>query len=154
MTITVKVEGLRDIQRALHDLPKKATAKNIMKRVLMNRAEPVARAARANVPVEEGWLRESIDVSTKLSPRQRRMHRKPHRDEVEVFIGPGPDPAAHLQEFGSSRHRAQPFLRPAWDGLKRSVLDKIGDDMWAEIQKAAARHARKLARLAKKAAGG
>ncbi len=153
MTVTVKVEGFKELERALHELPNKATAKNVMKRVLLRRGEPVARAARANVPIEEGWLQESIDVSGKLSRRQRSMHKKPHRDEVEVFIGPGPDPAAHLVEFGSSHQRAQPFLRPAWDQHKAGVLSGIANDMWAEIQSAAARVARKAARAAARAAG-
>ena len=146
MTITVKVAGLKEVQAALRALPN-ATAKNIMRRVLLKRAGPVAEAARALVPVHEGHLRNSIHVSTRLTRRQRGRHRKVDRDDVEVFVGPGSDPAAHLQEFGSSHHAAQPFMRPAWDRTKDDLLEGVGADMWAEIEKA-------VRRLAKKAAKG
>lgn len=147
MKFTVKVEGLKDIQAALADLPK-ATAKNIMKRVLLARAEPIAEAARSGVPVDKGHLKNSINVSTRLTRRQRGKHRKQHRDDVEVFIGPGTDPAGHLQEFGTINHPAQPFMRPAWDGAQEEVLEGIQADMWAEIEKVVARRARKAARAA------
>jgi len=70
MVITVKVEGLQEIQEALRRLPD-ATAKNVMKRVLLARAQPVAEAARNLVPVFEGHLKNSIGVSTRLTRRQR-----------------------------------------------------------------------------------
>jgi HK97 gp10 family phage protein len=145
MTITVKVSGLSEIMTALRELPN-ATAKNAMKRVLVKRAEPVAERARQLVPVDEGHLKNSIHVSTKLTRRQKGRHRKRHRDDVEVFVGPGTDPAAHLQEFGTSQHPAQPFMRPAWDQTKDELLAGVGADMWAEIEKAAARLAKKAAK--------
>jgi HK97 gp10 family phage protein len=148
MTITVKVDGLSDIMTALRELPN-ATAKNVMRRVMAKRAEPIADAARRLVPVDQGHLRNSIHVATKLSRRQRGRHRKKHRDDVEVFVGPGTDPAAHLQEFGTSHHDAQPFMRPAWDQTKDEFLAGVGADMWAEIEKAATRLAKKAAKAAK-----
>lgn len=148
MRMKVKVEGLREVKTALRQLPD-ATAKGVMRRVLRKAGAPIAEAARQLVPVHEGDLRDSIAVSTKLSRRQRKMHRKGGRDDVEVFVGAGPHPQAHLQEFGTSRHPAQPFLRPAWDQNKRSVLDGIKDDLWAEIRKSAERLARKAARAAR-----
>ena len=148
MAVKVKVEGLREVQKALRELPKKSTRRNTLKRVAFRRLEPVARAMRGNVPIEQGFLQESIDVSTKLSRAQKREHRK--QDDVEVFVGPGPDPAAHLQEFGSSQHPAQPFARPAWDREKRGVLRGIENDLWAEIQTAAERAARKAARAGRR----
>jgi HK97 gp10 family phage protein len=141
----VTVTGLDEIMAALRELPN-ATAKNVMRRVLIKRAEPVAEDARRLVPVDEGHLKESIHVSTRLTRRQKARHRKVHRDDVEVFVGPGNDPAAHLQEFGSSHHDAQPFMRPAWDANKRGVLDGVADDMWREIEKAVARQAKKAAK--------
>lgn len=149
----VKIEGLKEVQDALHDLPSKATAKNIMKRVLLRRAEPIAETARQLAPYDEGHLRPSIHVSDRLTRRQRKQHKKDHKDLVEVFVGPGTDPAAHLQEFGTKHHGAQPFMRPAFDQHKTSVLDGIKDDLWQEIEKAAARLARKAAKAAAKGKG-
>jgi HK97 gp10 family phage protein len=91
-------------------------------------------------------LKDSIGVSTRLSKNQKREHRKPDRNDIEVYAGAGPHPQAHLQEFGTKHAPAQPFMRPAWDAEKREVLEGIKDDLWAEIKKAVVRLARRAAK--------
>lgn len=138
----MKVEGLKEVETALRRLPD-ATAKGIMRRVLREAGKPIADAARQLAPVAEGDLRDSIAVSTKLSQRQRKKHRKGGKDDVEVFVGAGPHPQAHMQEFGTVDHPAQPFMRPAWDQNKRGALDGIKAAMWREIRKSVERLRRK-----------
>lgn len=156
MAQRVRVEGLRELEAALRELPR-ATGKGALRRVLKKRAEPIAAEMRAKAPDDPATggndLRSSIGVSTKLSRRQATLHRKMFRNDkaaVEMFVGAGPLPQAHLQEFGSSIHGPQPFARPAWDNNKTAILEGLKDDLWAEIKKSADRHARKLARLAAK----
>lgn len=139
---TVRVEGLREIDDALGKLGK-ATGRNVLRRVGIARLEPMAEAMRAKAPVDAGDLKESIAVSTK-NPRRNRK-----QSMVEVHAGPGRHPQGHLREFGGDKHPPQPFVRPAWDGGKDELLDGIGADLWAEISKAAARQAKKAARLAR-----
>lgn len=141
----VKVEGLKALQTALRALPD-ATAKNVIRRVLRKAGAPIAARARALVPVDEGDLQGSIAVSTKLTWRQRARHRKYGPDDIEVFVGAGPHPQAHLQEFGTQHHPPQPFMRPAWDAEKDGALEGIKADLWAEIEKSANRLARKRAK--------
>jgi HK97 gp10 family phage protein len=141
----VKIEGLKEVQAALHELPK-ATAKNVVRRIMKERLKPVAEAAQRLVPIDQGDLRDSIVVSTKLTKRQRGKHKKDGPDDIEMFAGPNADPAAHLQEFGSRRHPAQPFMRPAWDGARQSLIENLAADFWREIEKAVARRARKMAK--------
>jgi HK97 gp10 family phage protein len=144
----VRIEGLGEIVAALSELPK-TTSRNVVRRILKRRAEPFAETARALVPVDKGFLRESIVVSTKLTKHQRRQHRKEAPEDIEVYIGPNADPAAHLQEFGTSRFKAQPFMRPAWDQNKAGAVEGIAADLWQENEKAIARRARKAAKAAK-----
>lgn len=151
MTVRVKVEGLKEIRAALHELPK-ATAKNTMRRVLRTVAQPIADTAQQNAPVDTGYLKRSIAVSTKLSKNARKGRQKLSASGVEMFIGPSAAPRAIMQEFGTSNAAPQPFLRPAWDANKGDILPQIGELMWKEISAAAARRARKLARDAAKAA--
>lgn len=142
--VKVHVEGLKELEQALKGLPK-ANAKAVLRRTMKEAGEPVAKTARSLAPEHIGYLRESIDVSTKLSRRQRKVHKK--QSPVEMFIGPGPDPAAHLQEFGTGPgHHAQAFMRPAWDQHKNEVLDTIANRTWLEIEKTAARLAKKAAK--------
>ena len=151
MEVKVRVLGLSQLEQGLSELPR-ATGKNVLRRVLRQRGEPIAERARNLAPIDEGDLKDSIAVSTKLSRSQRRKRRK--KATVEMFVGPGTHPQAITQEFGTWFHPPQPFMRPAWAAEKGSILEDLSGDLWTEIDKAAQRIARKQARLAKKNAGG
>lgn len=143
----VKLEGLKELEAALGQLPK-ATGRNVLRRVLKEAGEPIAQAARAKAPRETGNLIESIDVGTRLTRRQTGQHKK--QSTVEMHVGSGPNPQSITQEFGTFKEPAQPFMRPAWDSQKRAALDIIYNLLWPEIERAATRHANKLARKAAK----
>ncbi|WP_457812908.1 HK97-gp10 family putative phage morphogenesis protein [Sinorhizobium meliloti] len=154
--VRVSIEGLKQLDQALAELPK-ATGKAVLRRTLIKAGEPLADDMRAKSPDDPQTggndLRSSIGVGTKLSKRQAKLHRKAFKNDkasAEVFVGAGPVPHAHLQEFGTSRHGPQPFARPAWDAAKNQVLDTIKDELAVQITKAAQRLARKAARLAAK----
>lgn len=70
---------------------------------------------------------------------------------AEVYVGPGKG-GGHgiLQEFGTSHHKAQPFMRPAWDANQRLVLENIKGGLGDEIIKSAKRLAKKRAKAAAK----
>lgn len=143
MKTTMKVSGLRELDAALTQFT--ASKRRAIGRVALDNAgEITAKAARALAPVGEGHLRESIDVSGTLSPAQKAEHTK--QAEQERFIGPGSHPQAHLREFGGDGNPPHPFMRPAWDQTKSQVLDRIGDELWIGIEKAAKAAARKAAR--------
>lgn len=153
MNTKVTIEGFRELDAALGELPK-ATAKNIMRRVLVNAATPIAEEAARLAPELSGELRDSIAASTKLSMRQARQNRKGvSRSYVEAYAGAGALPQAHLREFGADHHAPDPFMRPAWDGGKDAALAGIKADLATEIDKAAKRLARKQARLIAKNGG-
>lgn len=141
----VRFDGGRDLERALLQLTR-ATARNVVRRALIAAAQPIADAGAANAPRRLGDLADSYGVGTKLTDRQARLHRR--RDPVEVFVGPN-DPAAVQTEFGNDHQAPEPHLRPAWDAHKMAALDDIQRAMWTELEKAAARAARKAARQAK-----
>jgi len=148
MTVKVKVTGLREVEKALADLPK-STGKNVLRRVLKKRAQPTADAMSAGAPRLSGQLSDSAAVGTKLTKRQASLHRKMFKSDkaaVEMFVGMGGLAQATQQEFGNEHHGPQPFARPAWDATKGAMLDGIADDLWTEINKAAARLAKKAAK--------
>jgi HK97 gp10 family phage protein len=132
--MTVKVEGLRELQAVLQRLPE-AVARDIMTAVLVARGQPIASAAAQFAPSDSGKLAASIHVSTRLAPRQASLHQPADPDDVEVFIGPRPLPYAHIVEFGSSEMEPKPYMRPAWDSGKAAVLEGIRADLWREIDK-------------------
>lgn len=168
MKVSVKVEGLKELDEALKDLPQ-ATGKNVMRRAAEKALAPVIAAAKTFVPVDHGDLKRSLKVSRKLSKRQAALMRQEYRTEgkaaVSVFAGPSALPHAHLIEFGTKpRYQkstgkfvgqvaAQPFMRPAWDAKQNDVLAIFTKEMWTEIEKAAKRQAKKLAKAAKSSGG-
>ena len=151
-TVTVRVEGLRELERALSELPK-STGKAVLRRTLLKAGKPIADAARSMAPDDPKTggndLRSSIGVGTQLSPRQKKLHRKMFKNDkatAEAFAGAGPVLHAHLQEFGTVNHGPQSFMRPAWDSQKGKALDIIKTEMWTEIEKAAKRLAKKASK--------
>lgn len=145
-----RIEGLQECERALRELPK-ATGKNVLKRTLLKAAEPIAEAWGRLTPVFRGTLKKSVGAGTKLSRRQKAQHQK--QSDVEVFVGAGPLPQAHMSEFGTAHQAPKPAGRPAWDNNKMKALESINSDLWAEIEKARARLAKKAERLAAKMKG-
>lgn len=143
---TIRVEGLRELDRALGELPK-ATGKAVLRRVSKDALEPTAALARDLAPRDEGHLGASITVAAKLTRRQGAQQRKSNKSTVEMHAGPGGLPQATAQEFGTLNHPPQPFMRPAWDATRHEVLDHVASELGAEITKAAKRLARKAARL-------
>jgi HK97 gp10 family phage protein len=155
MKLTLKVEGLRELDQALGELSR-ATARNVLRRVGKKALTPVAIEARQLAPVDEGDLRDSIGVGTKLTRRQARLHRRAVRSGeasanfAEVFVGAGGLPQATLREFGGDDHPPHPYMRPAWDSRKTAVLSMIKADLGIEIAKAARRAAARSARVARR----
>lgn len=145
----MKTEGLKEVKTALRKLPD-STAKGVMRRVMKKVLIPVRDQARQLAPEDDGDLKNSIVISTKLSKAQRRKYRKHDRSDVSMFVGAGPLPHAHLQEYGTERHGVQPFMRPAWDNNKRRVFKSIRDEMWTEIRKTVERQKKRAAKKAGK----
>lgn len=164
MARSVRVEGLKELQRALKELPK-ATQGAVLRRILLRAAEPMRSDAEAQAPEDIGVLKGSVEQSFRLTARQRRLagksavrlqdgsFRAAKSTGAEVYVGPGardrqkaPPPQGLLQEFGTRNHAAQPFLRPAWDAHRQQALETIATELGSEIEKSARRLAAKQAR--------
>ncbi len=171
---SVSVSGLSDLEAALAALPR-AASRATMRRALLQAGQPVADRAKEIVRRRTGALADSISVSTKgknvagaaaysatladggskseagIALRSATKSAKSAAPDVEVFIGPsGKIKYAHLVEFGTVHSRPFPYMRPAWEGLKVSVLANIQTFLATEITKTAKRVARRAARLAAK----
>lgn len=143
----LKIDGLAELEKALAELPK-ATARNTLRRVLKKAAEPVKEAMEARAPRETGYTAESIGVSATLNPTNRRDQKAEGKAFAEIHIGSRRGSAAHLQEFGTVNQSAHPYLRPAWAASGGPALRIITTELAGEIEKARARYARKIAKLA------
>lgn len=154
MSVGFKVSGFREMEKALAKLPA-GTAKGLTRRTLKKVLKPVAESADASMF--------QIGITSALIPEQRRGARADFaRSVVSMYVGPVDDdgqgaPHAHLIEMGTGPryHRngkfvgavmADPFMRPAWDAHKGKMLDRLGQEIWLQIEKSLARAAAKAAR--------
>lgn len=154
MKTTVRVDGLRELDAALGDLPK-ATARAVLRRVGIKALQPMAQAARQLAPDDPATqgndLKNSITVGTKLNKSQTRLNRKREdKSFTEVFMGTN-DPAGVQQEFGNVNHGPQPFMRPAFDANAEGAIKIVADELGDEITKTAARIAKRAAAKAARA---
>ena len=161
-----ELTGMKELINALDQLPTVAMQKGAIRNALKEAGKPVADDAKTNVPVDSGHLRDSIKVSTSLKKSQR--PRRQDRSSVTAYVGSS-SPLAHLIEFGTTQrilkeprivtiggrtvqitHTGQvsprPFLRQAWDSMKRKALEMFADQMREQIYKSA----RRLAKRAEK----
>lgn len=160
---TVKVEGLAELEAAFQELGK-SLSRGVMRRAADNALKPMIEDAKASVAgstQNTGELEQSMGVSGQLARSQRKDAKREGKSFVERYAGAGPLKQAHLLEFGTGERflssgksvgtmLPEPYMRPAWDSHKGQMPEKVGADLWAELEKAAARKARRLARLAAK----
>lgn len=174
--VQMRLVGARELDRNLRTLPKRL-ARNTLLRALTKAAQPIADDARSRAEAIKatGKNASKIEVSNKLSRRQRAGARRKLPGEVIVYIGVRPSPVAHLIEFGTGpryttgggdarrgrgkkaargggggayrgQMKPQPFMRPAWDTKHRAALDEFGRILGQEIEATAKRLARREAR--------
>jgi HK97 gp10 family phage protein len=159
MPTIATLEGFAEYDRALAELPK-ATAKNTLRRVARGALEPMADIAAGRAPHRTGKLAYSITVSEKRTRRARSSTTRfvggrflaSAASGITMAMGPaggfGTLEYASFDEFGTVDTPAFGFMRAAWDQGAERAFEYIKDNLWIEVEKAAARYNRKLARQA------
>lgn len=162
--ISIQVEGLREVDRALAALST-TVGRKIMDRGLRMAAAVIARDAKARAPVGKkmelltvagrrfrgtttvGLMRRRIRVVVterrmgvwaRPGILKRAINVKITRREAfstEVLIGVGKAYWGLFNEFGTSKMRAQPFLRPALDAKGDEAIREFKKVAWEEIRK-------------------
>jgi HK97 gp10 family phage protein len=134
----VKIHGLRELQRAMRELPRRMD-RRILNAALMAGARPMVADAKANVLVDTGALRSAI--------RATPLRKTSHTSTVQIGIGRARQTKAQRMagakryvpfyglflEFGTSKMSAKPFLRPAFERNKRSAVEIIRERIATRI---------------------
>lgn len=141
----LNIEGLPELLNTLEQLPK-ATARNTLKRGLTKAAKPVLDAMERSAPRDSGWTAGSLAISGTLNPANRRDQKKETKSFAEVHVGSTRGSAAVLQEYGTVNHPPHPYFRPAWAQTQNEALAIFEEELATEINKSAARYAKKLAK--------
>ncbi|KQN91554.1 hypothetical protein ASE90_01745 [Sphingomonas sp. Leaf67] len=138
--MTVKVTGFRDLNRKLERLAKGLPA-SVVRQALREGAQVIADEAKRLAPVDTGALRDSIAVT---DDRDGKLYGRPGVEGgVSVYVGPvgstddGDVYYAKFVEFGTARHVAQPFMRPAIQGRRDEAGRVTIAALAAAVRKAA-----------------
>jgi HK97 gp10 family phage protein len=157
--VTVKFSGGRELEAALLALGDQAAMRRTAARALRLAGEPIRAAAVALAPddpqtagnlkqairlgpqksrdKDQVWVRIGIDSTVDpAAEKQRQSGRGSYRD-------PGVAGNAVIQEFGTPKMPANPFMRPAWDAGSAAAPGLIARELWDAIAKSAARLAKR-----------
>jgi HK97 gp10 family phage protein len=114
------IEGLDEVIKLVAELGDAAA--EALDKAAKAGAEIVLSAAKQKVPVDTGELRDSLIL-------KKSRTRKPNiRSQYYVTKKSGAEHFAPV-ELGTSKMKAQPFLRPAIDENKRNIAKTVNDEM-------------------------
>jgi HK97 gp10 family phage protein len=127
--VTVKVSGLEELEEKLYDMPSKF-ARQAMRKALRPAADVWKDEIAARAPEKTGWLKSQAAVSIKLSAKEESgtalvgftKKQNPALIGKEKHV-PSAANEAFWYEMGTRHQPARPFIRPAFDALKSTVLD-------------------------------
>lgn len=160
MKLDVQVQGLTELNRALHELPERV-ARNALRSAVNAGATEVKREAIQRAPVDTG--------ATKANLYQKQIREKSGQYQQTFYVGVRRGIARYannkknrqagiagkayrnegttwywrLVEFGTSKMVAKPFLRPAFEATKQAAVDRIAEKLDERIQKFATELAKK-----------
>ena len=122
----VHIEGGAELDRILSGLSARLS-KKILREALADGGEPMRRLMEQRAPRAPG----EPDLADHIAIAAVRDQ------DNEASVGIGPDSKAFFydlfQEYGTSRHRAQPFYRPAFDEAAPEAVEIIGAELWRQL---------------------
>lgn len=143
MGVTIKLQGIGNVDQALKDLEAEFGDKLARSKVLVpavrEAMRPVLEQARANAPKDTGDLTRTLIVEARRpTKRDRRSKYVTQTDTVIAAVttasgkklakmGIKSDARAIAQEFGTARHPAQPYLRPALEANAQSTVNRLAE---------------------------
>lgn len=147
---TVKLEGFRELERALAEDMPKAAAKSTLRRAGIRSMKRLEEAARRYAPKQRGELAGGITTKVVKAKRQAGSAKFARSEGIEVETGPTGRPEggnAAWQEFGTVKMSAQPYMRPAADAELPHVAEQVREELRLQIEKTKKRIARKAAKI-------
>lgn len=150
MGVTIKLEGIGEVDKALKQLEEDFGAKTAQAKVLVpavrEAMRPVLMAAKQNAPEDTGDLVRSLLIEARRpTKRDRRSKYVTQTDTVIAAVttasgkklakmGIKSDARAIAQEFGTARHPAQPYLRPALEANAQNTVSRLAEILTRRIQ--------------------
>lgn len=134
MKTTFTVQGGRDLERRLRELPD-GMSRKVQVSALKEGAEPMrAKAAELAPRSDEAPHMADHIVVSELSQRDRDAISA--FDDVVVAVGPERKFFyGYFLEYGTAHQPAQPFMRPAFDTKAQTTLGMLASLLWQRIKR-------------------
>lgn len=153
----VKLEGFRQLEKALAEELPKATARSVLTRAGKAAMEPLRQRMAELAPFdpqdrdEDGNHLNETMITKAAGAKQARQLGTARQEGVVILTGPAPTGKrarsnAGWQERGTSKMAAHAYARPAADAEGPNVIDSIRDHLTDEVGKAKKRIAKKAAK--------
>lgn len=143
MKFQMHLKGGAELAAALNAISK-AVRRKALYAVLRDAAEPMRARAAQLAPYRPGGrdIREHIGISTTTRIGSVAGGQWQAADEFQAAVAIGPTQGFFYglyQEYGTVRHAAHAFMRPAFDETRDPTLFLIRDGLWKLMEHAAAR---------------
>ena len=122
----IKLVGDKELERELNKLEGKMI-RRVIKPAIRTGLTPIQKQAKANVPVEDGFLREEIKKHVGKKGTWGRVY-----VDSATYAGAdgkrkNPNKYAHLVEFGTKHKAPRPFLRTAREAKQGEALQRMAN---------------------------
>lgn len=126
MKVGLQVVGAAELEAALAGLTRRVS-KRIVREALEFAAEPMRAEAARRAPRAPG----APDLADNIVIAPARAIGK---EDAAVKVGPSRGVYWGLfQELGTSRHGAQPFLRPAFENQQSKAIARVSQELWRTL---------------------
>jgi HK97 gp10 family phage protein len=152
--VTLKVEGLKELEKALVEFAEKSPA--MIAKAQREPMQKVLADAKALVPKRFGLLRDALQLVTKRASAARASSAVESLSEVGLRIGRpktglvgtrghtmNPRSYWHLVEFGTAHSAPKPFIRPAFDQNTDHLVGQFKSILAEQVERIRARYARR-----------
>ena len=151
MSVSLKLEGLGDVNKVLKELEAeigdKAARSKVLVPAVREAMRPVLQAAIQNAPKDTGGVSRSMRIEARRPNRKDRRSKYVFSNDTviaTVTTAPGKvlakrgiksDARAIAKEFGTAKHAAKPYMRPALESNAQSVVDRLAKIILKRIEK-------------------
>jgi len=143
MGVSIKLQGIGEVEKALRDLEIEFGDKLAQSKVLVpavrEAMKPVLQQAKTLAPKDTtGLMRSLIIEARRPTRRDRRSKYITQSDTVIAAVttasgkklakmGIKSDARAIAQEFGTAKHNAKPYLRPALENNAQGTVERLAN---------------------------
>jgi len=141
MGVSIKLEGIGDVDKALKALEQEFGDKMARSKVLIpavrEALKPVLTQAKANAPKDSGDLEKSLVIEARRPTRRDKRSKYVTQTDTVIAavttasgkklakMGIKSDARAIAQEFGTASHPAQPYLRTALESNAQTTVNSL-----------------------------